>query len=115
MSLRKDLHYSLGKIKADVCSRLAKQNPLQTPDTKALSLWIYEERNDLAALRLSAYHQQETRKAFLSWIEEEGEDGNEDIQVLNGTRENICHVKGSNVDKEHRRKTGCLDGKAARN
>ncbi|KAL1935083.1 hypothetical protein VTP01DRAFT_4223, partial [Rhizomucor pusillus] len=100
MSLRKDLHYSLGKIKADVCSRLAKQNPLQTPDTKALSLWIYEERNDLAALRLSAYHQQETRKAFLSWIEEEGEDGNEDIQNI-GEKLAALMEKQQEIDNEY--------------
>lgn len=104
MSLRKDLHYSLGKIKTDVWSKLAKQNPLQTPDTKALSLWIFEERNDLAALRLSAYHQQETRKAFLSWTEEESEGDNEDITVASflGEGSSIFHAQvalNSLVDK----------------
>ena len=66
----KDLHYSLGKFKTDVRSQLARNNPMQKPDTKALSMWIFEERNDLAAMRVSAYHRVETTKSFTGWIDE---------------------------------------------
>ncbi|KAI9491224.1 hypothetical protein BDB00DRAFT_744466, partial [Zychaea mexicana] len=66
----KDLHYSLGKFKTDVRSQLARKNPLQKPDTKALSMWIFEERNDLKAMRVSAYHRAETSKSFADWIDE---------------------------------------------
>ena len=74
----KDLHYSLGKFKTDVRSQLARKNPLQKPDTKALSMWIFEERNDLKAMRVSAYHRDETTKSFLDWIVEHED---EDLQV----------------------------------
>ncbi|ORY95373.1 hypothetical protein BCR43DRAFT_423095, partial [Syncephalastrum racemosum] len=67
----KDLHYSLGKIKTDVWSQLARKNPLQSPDSKPLSLWIFEERNDLAAMRMAAYHHGETGQAFRQYIQSE--------------------------------------------
>ncbi|KAI9262168.1 hypothetical protein BDA99DRAFT_69535 [Phascolomyces articulosus] len=75
----KDLHYSLGKFKTDVRSQLARKNPLQNQDTKALSMWIFEERNDLKAMRVSAYHRNETTKAFLDWIDEHDDPDLQDI------------------------------------
>ncbi|KAI8647689.1 Eisosome component PIL1-domain-containing protein [Parasitella parasitica] len=70
----KDLQFSIGKFKADVSSQLAKNNPLQKQDTKALSLWIFQERNDLASMRTMAYERSETNKALKQWVKEEVDD-----------------------------------------
>lgn len=67
----KDLQFSIGKFKADVSSQLAKNNPLQKQDTKTLSLWIFQERNDLASMRTMAYERSETNKALKQWVKEE--------------------------------------------
>jgi hypothetical protein len=67
----KDLQFSIGKLKADVHSQIARNNPMQKQDTKALSLWIFQERNDLATLRTLAYQHSETNKALKGWIKEE--------------------------------------------
>ncbi|KAI9483813.1 MAG: hypothetical protein EXX96DRAFT_479249 [Benjaminiella poitrasii] len=67
----KDLQYSIGKFKADVHSQIAKNNPLQKQDTRALSLWISQERYDLASMRTVAYERSETVKALKNWIKEE--------------------------------------------
>ncbi|KAI7867878.1 Eisosome component PIL1-domain-containing protein [Spinellus fusiger] len=75
----KDLQYSLGKLTSDVRTSIARSNLLMNQDTKALSMWIYKERNDLAGLRTLAYQRAETNKTLLAWAkeerEEEGEDG----------------------------------------
>lgn len=78
----KDFQFSIGKLKADVHSQIAKNNPLHRQDTKALSLWIYQERTDLASMRTMAYERSETIKALKAWIKEEEEE-NEDLQVTN--------------------------------
>lgn len=70
----KDLQYSIGKFKADVHSQIAKNNPLQKQDTKALSLWIFQERNDLASMRTMTYERSETVKALKEWVKEEIEE-----------------------------------------
>ncbi|ORZ10163.1 hypothetical protein BCR42DRAFT_334121 [Absidia repens] len=67
----KDLQYSIGRITTDVRSQLARNNPLQNQDTKALSMWIYNERNNLATMRTLAYQQSETIKVFQQWTKEE--------------------------------------------
>lgn len=66
----KDLQYSIGKLKSDVQSQLARNNPMQKQDTKSLSLWIFEERNDLASMRTLAYQRLETNKALKQWVTE---------------------------------------------
>lgn len=70
----KDLQFSIGKFKADVSSQIAKNNPLQKQDTKALSLWIFQERNDLASMRTMAYERSETHKALKQWVKEEADE-----------------------------------------
>ncbi|KAI8327697.1 Eisosome component PIL1-domain-containing protein [Chlamydoabsidia padenii] len=67
----KDLQYSIGKLTTDVRSQLARNNPLQKQDTKALSMWIFNERNNLAMMRTLAYQQAETIKVFQQWTKEE--------------------------------------------
>lgn len=82
----KDLQYSIGKFKADVHSQLAKNNPLQKQDTKALSLWIFQEWNDLASMRTMTYERSETIKALKEWVKEEVEEEKvenaRDLEVL---------------------------------
>jgi hypothetical protein len=70
----KDLQYSIGKFKTDFSSQIAKNNPLQKQDTKALSLWIFQERNDLASMRTLAYERLETNKALKQWVKDEVEE-----------------------------------------
>ncbi|KAI8375510.1 hypothetical protein BD560DRAFT_392528 [Blakeslea trispora] len=81
----KDLQYSIGKFKADIHSQIAKSNPLQKQDTKALSLWIFQERNDLASMRTLAYERSETNKALKQWLkqecEEEKPENSRDLEV----------------------------------
>lgn len=67
----KDLQYSIGRLTTDVRSQLARNNPLQKQDTKALSMWIFNERNNLAMMRTLAYQQAETIKVFQQWTKEE--------------------------------------------
>lgn len=67
----KDLQYSIGKLKSDVQTHLAKNNPMQKQDTKSLSLWIFEERNDLASMRTLGYQRSETNKALKTWVSED--------------------------------------------
>jgi hypothetical protein len=81
----KDLQFSIGKLTTDIRSQMARRNPLQSHDTKALNLWVFEERNDVASLKTCNYHHKETDKAFLSWITEEvarNPQENEDIEVF---------------------------------
>ncbi|KAI8374987.1 Eisosome component PIL1-domain-containing protein [Choanephora cucurbitarum] len=70
----KDLQYSIGKFKTDIHSQIVKSNPLQKQDTKALSLWIFQERNDLASMRTLAYERSETNKALKAWTQQECEE-----------------------------------------
>ncbi|CAO3589172.1 unnamed protein product [Absidia cylindrospora] len=67
----KDFQYSIGRLTTDVRSQLARNNPLQNQDTKALSMWIFNERNNLATMRTLAYQQSETIKVFQQWTKEE--------------------------------------------
>ncbi|CAO3629988.1 unnamed protein product [Cunninghamella blakesleeana] len=67
----KDLQYSIGKLTTDVRSRIVEKNPLQKQDTKALSMWIFNERNNLASIRTLAYQYSETNKFFRQWTKEE--------------------------------------------
>ncbi|KAJ8655079.1 hypothetical protein O0I10_009286 [Lichtheimia ornata] len=67
----KDLQFSLGKLTNEAYSHLARKNPLQKQDTKTLSQWIFEERNELYVMRMLAYHHSETNKAMEAWIREE--------------------------------------------
>ncbi|ORZ12243.1 Eisosome component PIL1-domain-containing protein [Absidia repens] len=67
----KDLQYSIGRLTTDVRGQLARNNPLQKQDTKALSMWIFNERNNLATMRTLAYQQSETNKVFQQWTKEE--------------------------------------------
>lgn len=74
----KDLQFSLGKLSSDVKSHMAKKNPLHKQDTKALSVWIFQERNDLATMRTLAYRRGETNKSFREWTTNGHEYWNED-------------------------------------
>ncbi|KAI7889685.1 Eisosome component PIL1-domain-containing protein [Mucor mucedo] len=67
----KDLQFNIGKLSTNVKSHVAKNNPLQNPDTRALNLWLFEERDDLSNMRTNTYHHAETNKAFLDWVKEE--------------------------------------------
>ncbi|KAI9305798.1 hypothetical protein BJ944DRAFT_239335, partial [Cunninghamella echinulata] len=67
----KDLQYSIGRLTTDVRSQIVKKNPLQKQDTKSLSMWIYNERNNLASMRTLAYQHSETNKFFQQWTKEE--------------------------------------------
>lgn len=82
----KDLQFSLGKLTTGAYSHLAKKNPLQKQDTKALAAWIFEERNLLYVMRMLAYQHGETNRAFQDWIKEElregKEDDNRDLEVV---------------------------------
>lgn len=73
MSL-KGLHFSYNKFKTDVQSQIAKNNPMQKQDTKSLSMWIFQERSDLATMRTMAYQRTETVKALKDWVKEEVEE-----------------------------------------
>lgn len=73
MSL-KGLHFSYNKFKTDVQSQIAKNNPMQKQDTKSLSMWIFQERSDLATMRTMAYQRTETVKALKDWVQEEVEE-----------------------------------------
>ncbi|KAI8098904.1 Eisosome component PIL1-domain-containing protein [Halteromyces radiatus] len=70
----KDLQFSLGKLSSDVKSHMAKNNPLHKQDTKALSVWIFQERNDLATMRTLAYRRRETTKSFREWATQPDQD-----------------------------------------
>lgn len=82
----KDLQFSLGKFSTSAYSHLARKNPLMKQDTKALSNWIFEERNELYVMRMLAYHRTETNRAFVDWTKEERQEGKEadtrDLEVL---------------------------------
>ncbi|KAL0135968.1 Eisosome component PIL1-domain-containing protein [Mucor lusitanicus] len=95
----KDLQFSIGKFKADVSSQLAKNNPLQKQDTKALSLWIFQERNDLASMRTMAYERSETNKALKQWVKEEVDEekleNGRDLEDIVGDK--LCRL----FDKQH--------------
>ncbi|CEP08105.1 hypothetical protein [Parasitella parasitica] len=67
----KDLQFNIGKLTTNVKSQVAKNNPLQNQDTRSLNLWLFEERNDLAFMKTTAYHHAETNRAFLEWIKDE--------------------------------------------
>lgn len=67
----RDLQFNIGKLTTNVKSQVAKNNPLQNQDTRALNLWLFEERNDLSNMKTTAYHHAETNKAFLEWVKEE--------------------------------------------
>ncbi|KAI8096513.1 Eisosome component PIL1-domain-containing protein [Halteromyces radiatus] len=67
----KDLQFSIGRLTTDMRSQLARNNPLQKQDTKALSMWIFNERNNLATMRTLNYQQSETNKVFQQWTKEE--------------------------------------------
>ncbi|KAI8079687.1 uncharacterized protein B0P05DRAFT_445908, partial [Gilbertella persicaria] len=67
----KDLQYNIGKLTTNVKSQVARNNPLQSQDTRSLNLWLFEECNDLAFMKKTAYHHGETNKAFLEWIHDD--------------------------------------------
>lgn len=67
----KDLQFNIGKLTSKVKTQVAKNNPLQDQDARALNLWLFEERNHLAMSKTTAFHQTETNKAFLEWIHED--------------------------------------------
>lgn len=71
MNFTKDLQFNIGKLTTNVKSQVAKNNPLQNQDTRALNLWLFEERNDLSFMKTTAYHHAETNKAFGNWITED--------------------------------------------
>jgi hypothetical protein len=71
MNFTKDLQFNIGKLTTNVKSQVAKNNPLQNQDTRALNLWLFEERNDLSFMKTTAYHHAETNKAFVDWIKED--------------------------------------------
>lgn len=87
----KDLQFNLNKLTSNAKSQVAKKNPLQNHDTRALNLWLFEERNDLASIKTSAHHHAETNKAFLEWVKEEmvknekSEKYSQDIQDIGST------------------------------
>lgn len=85
MSL-KGLQFSYNKFKTDVQSQIAKNNPMQKQDTKSLSLWIFQERSDLATMRTMAYQKTETVKALKDWVKEEVEEekteNGRDLEVI---------------------------------
>lgn len=83
----KDLQYSISKLTTNVQSQVARNNPLQNPDTKCLNYWLFQERNELAVLKTKTYQHTETNKAFREWVDEEREknkdtDYEDDIKVM---------------------------------
>ncbi|KAL0097919.1 Eisosome component PIL1-domain-containing protein [Phycomyces blakesleeanus] len=73
MNFTKGLQTSWDKITHDVKSQIARSNPLQHPDTKTLSMWIYEERDTLASIKATAYHHAEANKGLAEWLKSEQE------------------------------------------
>ncbi|KAI8370882.1 hypothetical protein EDC96DRAFT_421907, partial [Choanephora cucurbitarum] len=69
----KDFQYQLNKIKSTVKSQAVRNNPLQNQETRSLNLWLFEECNDLASLKATAYHHTETNKALFEWIQQEAQ------------------------------------------
>ncbi|KAG1472081.1 hypothetical protein G6F56_001751 [Rhizopus delemar] len=67
----KDLQYSISKLTTDVQSQVARNNPLQNNDTRCLNYWLFQQRNELAALKTRSYQHLETNKAFKEWVYEE--------------------------------------------
>ncbi|KAG0765023.1 hypothetical protein G6F57_009430 [Rhizopus arrhizus] len=85
----KDLQYSISKLTTNVQSQVARNNPLQNPDTKCLNYWLFQERNELAVLKTKTYQHTETNKAFREWVDEEREknkdtDYEDDIKQVGG-------------------------------
>ncbi|KAG0171639.1 hypothetical protein DFQ28_000656 [Apophysomyces sp. BC1034] len=78
----KDLQVAWGNLGNEVRTQIARNNPLQRQDTKAISMWIFEERNDLAAMRTMAHHRRETNKTFEEWLGEEQKQFGEDATDL---------------------------------
>ncbi|KAI8068293.1 hypothetical protein BC940DRAFT_221857, partial [Gongronella butleri] len=70
MSFR-DLQFSLGRLTTDIHAKLAEKNPMQKQETKTLSMWIFNERNNLATMRTLGYQHSETNKMFQQWAKEE--------------------------------------------
>ncbi|KAI9271337.1 Eisosome component PIL1-domain-containing protein [Sporodiniella umbellata] len=101
----KDLQYSIGKLKSDVQTHLAKNNPMQKQDTKGLSLWIFEERNDLASMKTLSYQKSETNKALKSWIDEDmAGDNTRDLEDVVGDKIFRLLDKQLQVEQEYIRK-----------
>ncbi|KAI9028266.1 Eisosome component PIL1-domain-containing protein [Phycomyces nitens] len=71
MNFTKGLQTSWDKIAHDVKSQIARSNPLQHPDTKTLSMWIYEERDTLASIKATAYHHSQANQGLAEWLKSE--------------------------------------------
>ncbi|CAO3685794.1 unnamed protein product [Rhizopus stolonifer] len=101
----KNLQYSIGKLKSNVQTHLAKNNPMQKQDTKSLSLWIFEERNDLASMRTLGYQRSETNKALKTWISEDMTGENtKDLEDIVGDKLVRLLDKQVQIDQEYTRK-----------
>jgi hypothetical protein len=93
----KDLQFSLGKLSSDVKSHMAKKNPLYKNDTKVLSVWIFQERNDLATMRTLAYRRGETNTSFREWTTNGHEQWNEDDEYTDLQVKTIYFIKGTRL------------------
>lgn len=104
MSL-KGLHFSYNKFKTDVQSQIAKNNPMQKQDTKSLSMWIFQERSDLATMRTMAYQRKETVKALKDWVKEEVDEekleNGRDLEDLVGDKLTRLLDKQIEVEQEY--------------
>ncbi|KAI9014405.1 hypothetical protein CLU79DRAFT_767446 [Phycomyces nitens] len=97
----KDLQYSLSRLTTDVRTQMARSNPLQRQDTKALSMWIYKERTDLSAMRSLAYQHSETNRMLMEWATEERQEAGPDSQDLEDIVSKLCKLLEKQVELEN--------------
>lgn len=83
----KDLQFNIGKLTSIVKSQVARNNPLQDQEARALNLWLFEERNHLALSRTRAYQQGETNRAFLEWVQEDLDKSQENLNYCEDIQE----------------------------
>ncbi|KAL0075645.1 Eisosome component PIL1-domain-containing protein [Phycomyces blakesleeanus] len=96
----KDLQYSLSRLTTDVRTQMVRNNPLQRQDTKALSMWIYKERTDLASMRSLSYQHSETNRMLMEWATEERQEAGPDSRDLEDIVSKLCKLLDKQVDLE---------------
>ena len=103
----RDLQFSIGKLTTGAYSHLAKKNPLQKQDTRALSSWIFEERNSLYIMKMLAYHRSETNQAFDQWIKDEVKEKPSDNKDLEDISDKLLKllVKQNEIEENYAGKT----------
>ncbi|KAF7725062.1 hypothetical protein EC973_000469 [Apophysomyces ossiformis] len=96
----KNIQATWGKLGNEVMSQVARNNPLQKQDTKAISLWIFEERNDLAAMRTAVHHHNTINQSFAEWIKDEKKQFGKDATDIEDIGDKLHRLLTKMVDVE---------------